>query len=240
MKPWVSNLGLKLLALFLALVVWFVVSAPRRENVSERAFAAPLSLVGMPRELVITTPVPDTVNVRLRGRVSDLRALSSQNLEVTLDLRWLQPGEAQVTLRPTAINAPPNVEVISMDPSRLHFHVEQLRQRAVPIRPFLVGEPAGGFVAGDPTVAPDQALVSGPASQVRNVSEVATERIIMTGRSGTFTQNVAVVSDTPLVRVLEPLTTQVTVPVYAEVGPPEPAPPPTTTQPEKSEKKKAQ
>lgn len=241
MKPWVSSLGLKLLSLFLALVVWFVVSAPRRENVSERAFAAPLSLVGMPRELVITTPVPDTVNVRLRGRVSDLRALSSQNLEVTLDLRWLQPGEAQVTLRPTAINAPPNVEVISMDPSRLHFHVEQLRQRAVPIRPFLVGEPAGGFVAGDPTVAPDQALVSGPASQVRNVSEVATERIIMTGRTGTFTQSVAVVSDTPLVRVLEPLTTQVTVPVYAEVGPPEPtSPTPTTTQPEKSEKKKAQ
>ena len=237
-----SNLGLKLLALFLAFVVWFVVSAPRRESVSERAFAAPLSLVGMPRELVITTPVPDTVNVRLRGRVSDLRALSSQNLEVTLDLHWLQAGEAQVTLRPNAISAPPNVEVISMDPSRLHFHVEQLRQRAVPIRPFLVGEPPGGYISGDPTASPDQALVSGPASQVRNVSEVATERIIMTGRTGTFTQSVAVVSDTPLVRVIEPLTTQVTVPVYAEVGPPEPQSPPatTTTQPEKSEKKKAQ
>jgi len=66
MRSWISNLGLKLLALFLAFVVWFVVSAPRRESVSERAFAAPLSLVGMPRELVITTQVPDTVNVRLR------------------------------------------------------------------------------------------------------------------------------------------------------------------------------
>ena len=89
----------------------------------------------------------------------------------------------------------------------------------MPIRPFLVGQPPTNYIAGDPTVAPDLALVSGPASQVRNVSEVATERIIMTGRTDTFTQSVAVVSDTPLVRVIEPLTTQVTVPVYAEVGP---------------------
>lgn len=229
MRPWVSNLGLKLLSLFLAFVVWFVVSAPRRESVSERAFAAPLSLVGMPRELVITTPVPDTVNVRLRGRSSDLRALSSQNLEVTLDLRWVQPGEAQVTLRPQAINVPPNVEVVSVDPNKVHFRVEQLRQRAVPIRPFLVGQPPGGFVAGDPAVAPDQALVSGPASQVRNVSEVATERIIMTGRTDTFTQNVAVVSDSPLVRVIDPLTVQVTVPVLAQVGPQAPTTTSTTT-----------
>jgi YbbR domain-containing protein len=238
MRSRIPNIGLMLLSLFLAFAVWFAVSAPRRESVIERAFAAPLSIVGMPRELVITTAVPDTVNVRLRGRSSDLRALSSQNLEVTLDLRWVQPGEAQVTLRPQAIAVPPNVEVISIDPTKVHFRIEQLRQRAVPIRPFLVGDPQGGFVAGDPTVAPDQALVSGPASQVRNVSEVATERIIMTGRSGTFTQNVAVVSDTPLVRVIEPLTTQVTVPVFPEVGPnppPEPAATTTTTS-----KKKAQ
>ena len=36
MKAWVPGAGLKVLALFLAFVVWFVVSAPRRESVSER------------------------------------------------------------------------------------------------------------------------------------------------------------------------------------------------------------
>jgi hypothetical protein len=56
------------------------------------------------------------------------------------------------------------------------------------------------------------------------LSEVATERIIMTGRTETFVQNVPVVSDSPLVRVILPVTTQVTVPVLAEVGPsPQPA-----------------
>src|SRR4051812_45508157 len=133
-----SNLTLKFLSLLLALTLWFVVSAPRRERVSERAYAAPISILGLRRDLVITTPVPDSVNVRLRGRESDLRALSSQNLEVPVDLSWAAPGEAKITFRPQAINVPPGVEVVSIDPTNLHFRVEQLRQKDVVIRPFLV------------------------------------------------------------------------------------------------------
>jgi YbbR domain-containing protein len=224
-----KSLGLKLLALFLAFVVWFVVSEPRRERVSERSFAAPLSLVGMPRDLIITTPVPDSVSVRLRGRSSEVRSMSSQNLEVTVDISWAQPGEATLTLRPQALNVPPDVEVVSIDPTKIRFRVEQLRQSAVTIRPFLVGQLPAGYTAGDPTLVPQQALISGPASQIRNITEVATERIIMTGRTETFTQSVAVVSDSPLVRIVQPLTTQVTVPVAPAFGP---APATSTAAPE--------
>ncbi len=215
-----SNLGLKLVALFLAVVLWWFVSAPRREPVYERAFPAPLSIVRLPRDLVITTQLPDTVTVRLRGRASDLRSVPSQNLEVILDLNWAQPGDATITLRPQAINnVPPNAEALSIEPNKLRFRIEQLRQRVVRIRPFLVGQVPESVVAGEPTVAPDEALISGPTSQIRNTVEVATERIIMTGRSETFTQNVAVVSDSPLVRVIQPLTVAVTVPVLPKVGP---------------------
>ena len=217
------SLGLKVLALFLACVVWFIVSAPRRERATERAFAAPLAIASLPRDLVITNQIPDTVSVRLRGRVSDLRALSSQNLEVTVDVSWVQAGEATITLRPQAINVPPDVDVISIEPNKIRFRVEPVRQKVVRVRPLLIGNPPAGYRVGDPTLVPEQALVSGPASQVKNLADVATERIIMTGRTDTFTQNAAVVSDSPFVRVIEPIAVQVTVPVLAEVGPPVPA-----------------
>lgn len=214
-----TNLTLKVLSLFLAMTLWWFVSAPRRERVSERAFAAPISIVNLRRDLVITTPVPDTVSVRLRGRDSDLRALSSQNLEVALDVSWAMPGEAKITVRPQAINVPPEVEVVSINPTILPFHIEQLRQKVVAIRPFLVGSPPAGYFTGTPTANPDHALISGPLSQVRNITEVATERIIMTGRTETFVRDVGVVSDSPLIRVIDPQVTEVTVPVSAEVGP---------------------
>ena len=54
---------------------------------------------------------------------------------------------------------------------------------------------------------------------MRNVTEVATERIIMTGRTETFVQNVAIVSDSSLIRIIEPLAIQATVPVNPEIGP---------------------
>ena len=227
MNGW-GNLPLKLLSVLLALTVWFVVSAPRRERVSERAFAAPLSILSLRRDLVITTAVPDTVSVRLRGRESDLRSLNSQNLEVTVDLSWATPGEAKITFRPQAINVPPTVEVVSIDPTNLHFRVEQLRQKVVAIRPFLVGNPPNGYSIGTPTLNPDHALISGPASQINSVNEVATERIIMTGRTDPFAQDVAVVSDSARIRVVDPQTTQITIPITADAavsGTTEPAEP---------------
>lgn len=226
-----KSLGLKLVALVLALVVWFVVSAPRRERAIERRFAAPLSIVGLSREFLITTPMPENVSVRLRGRASDLHSASSQTLDVPVDVGFIrQGGDVTVTLRPQAVHTPPDIEVVAIDPNRLQFHVEPLRQRSLPIRPLLDGHPPAGYLVGEPTLDPDRALVSGPASQIRVMSEVSTERMNLTQRTATFVQNVAVVSDSPLVRVVAPSNTQVTVPVLAEVGP---NPPETTEKPKK-------
>lgn len=214
-----KDLGLKFLALVVACLLWFVVSAPRREEVRERIVTASISLVGLPPRLVITTDIPSTVAVRVRGRLSDLKALASQNLEASLDLSTIQAGEAEITLRAHSINVPETIEVVSILPNKVRFRIEPIRRRAVLIRPFLVGDPPSGHFAGEPTPDPDRALVSGPASQILKLTEVTTERIIMTGRTATFVSTVAVVSDSPLVRVINPVTTQVTVPVLAEVGP---------------------
>ena len=216
-----KNLGLKIVSLLLACILWWYVSLPRREEVRERVVTASLSLVGIPSYLVITTPdIRSSVSVRVRGRKSDLRMLASQSLEASADLsRVNKPGEVEITIRPQHINVPDNIEVVSIEPPKVRFRVEQLRQRAVPIRPYLEGIAPEGYIVGQATAEPALALCSGPASQVMQLSEVTTERIIMTGRTGTFVQSVAVISDSPLVRVISPLTTQVTVPVLAEVGP---------------------
>ena len=216
-----KNLGLKLVSLLLACILWWYVSLPRREEVRERVVTASLSLVGMPPFLVITTSdIPSSVAVRVRGRKTDLRALASQTLEASADLSGInKAGEVEITIRARHINVPDEIEVVSILPSKVRFRVEQLRQRAVPIRPYLDGNVPAGFIVGQATAEPPLALVSGPASQIMKLSEVTTERIIMTGRTQTFVHATGVIADSPLVRVISPLTTQVTVPVLAEVGP---------------------
>jgi hypothetical protein len=215
-----KNLGLKFAALLLACVVWFIVSGPRREQTRQRTATASLSLVGLREDLVITTDVRSSVAVRVKGRISDLRSLASQTLEASADLSLIsKPGDVVVTLRPQHINVPPEIEVVDIVPNKVRFSIEKLGRSSVTIRPFLVGEPPSGYLIGQAISYPDRALIEGPMSQVLKLSEVATERIIMTGRTATFVQNVPVVSDSPLVRIVSPLRTQVTVPVLAEVGP---------------------
>ena len=214
-----KNLGLKLVSLILEGVVWFIVSAPRREKPIQRIVTASLSIVALPSDLVITTEIPTSVAVRVRGRRSELRALASQSLEAAADLSRAQAGDVIITIGPSGINVPEGIEVFSIVPNQIRFRIEQLRQREVSIRPLLAGDPPVGYMVGEATTFPDRVLVSGPASQILKLSEVTTDRIIMTGRTATFVQSVAVVTDSPLVRVISPLTTQVTVPVLAEVGP---------------------
>lgn len=215
-----KNLGLKFVALLLAAVVWFVVSGPRREQQRQRMITASLSLVGLPSDLVITTDVRSSIAVRVQGRVSPLRSLASQSLEASADLSKITgPGEIEITLRPQNINVPDDIEVVDIVPNKVRFSIEKVGTRSVPIRPFLVGDPPDGYLIGQAIANPDRAWITGPLSQIGKLSEVATERIIMTGRTETFVQNVPVVSDSPLVRVNDPGTTQVTVPVLAEVGP---------------------
>ena len=229
-----KSLAMRLLALLLAIAIWLGVSAPRREPTRERSFDIPVALVGIPRDVIVTNSVQESINARLRGKLSSLRSLSSQNLEATIDLTDARPGIMKVALGSQAFNVPAGIEVVSTNPAKLTFRLEARRQKLVPIRAYLVGElPAGyRFDPADIVVTPGDALVSGPASVIKEFSEVYTDRIILTGRDTSFRQSVGLVSDVPLVRVIDPPSAQVFVTVIAP-------PPPSVPEMPEDEKKSA-
>jgi len=210
-----KNIGIRMVAIVLAVGIWIVTSAQRRESVQDRPFDVPIALVGAPRALIITSPIPDSVSVRLRGRESAVRSLSSQDLEVQLDISLATVGEIDVVVSPQSINVPPGLEVVSIDPSKITIRLEPRRQRIVPIRAYPVGEVPEGFQVAEMTLNPENALVSGPESLIREVTEVVTERIVLSGRVAPFRKPVGLVADHPLVRV-ETEGAQVTVVVIRE------------------------
>jgi YbbR domain-containing protein len=214
MKLLFENFGLKLFAFVLAIATWFFVTAARREQVIERSYDVPITIVGLPSNLIITTPVQEAVSIRVRGRLS---AVSSQNLEATIDLANVRAGDVTAVIRPQHLNLPEQTEVLSIVPAKLSFRLEERRQRWVPIRPFLVGDPPAPMEVLDVEIEPSNALVSGPASMIRDFTETSTERIVLGGRSDPFTVTVGVVSDRSLIRVVEPMNARVTINV---AGPP--------------------
>lgn len=225
--PLFRNLGLKLLALAIALVVWFVFSAQRRERISERTYRIPLSVVNIPARTLIASPLPAAVDVRVRGPFTALRQIDPDKLEAVVDLAGAPRGEKIYRLAPEDINAPPEVEVIAISPSEPRIVLDATAEKSLPILPNLVGRPAPGYEVFDVVVEPRVAQVYGPASALGRMTSVTTDPISLAQRTANFTVPATVLADVAGVRIRQGQVVTVTVRVRALAeARPTPEPPP--------------
>lgn len=205
------NLGTKLLALAIALSVWFVFSAQRRERISERSYRIPLSVVNVPRQTLIATPLPSMVEVRLRGPFTALRQLEPEKLEAVVDLLDAPKGEKVYRLAPEDINVPQEVEVIAISPSEIRMLLDAAAEKTVPVEVQVVGRPAAGYAIEELQAEPRLARVLGPASALGHMRTVVTEPVSVAERDATFSVPASVLTDAPGVRVREGQLVTVTV-----------------------------
>jgi YbbR domain-containing protein len=213
-----QNLGLKVLALAIALIVWFVFAAQRRERISERTYRIPLSLVNIPPRMVIASPLPPSVDVRLRGPFTPLRQLDPSKLEAVIDLADTGQGEKLYRLAPEDINAPQECEVISIMPAEIRVVLDAAAEKNVPIEPKIVGQPARGYAVEEVSVEPRTARLVGAASLINPMTRVSTDPVSIDDRAATFSMPATVLADAPGVRVREGQVVTVTVRLAASPG----------------------
>lgn len=205
------NLGLKLLALAIALGAWFALSGQRRERISERSYRIPLSLINIPDRTMVASPLPGGVDVRVRGPFTALRQLEPEKLEAVIDLQSTPPGERLYRFAPEDINVPPEVEIIAIAPAEVRVALDRKAEKLLPITPALSGDVAAGSQVVGVTAHPRIARVEGPATALEKMTEVGTEPISLANRASTFSVTTTVYPNAPGVRVREGQVVDVTV-----------------------------
>lgn len=208
-RTW-GNWGLRLLALGIAIGIWFNASVEDRLVSSEKVVEANVSY-SRPRGFIILNQLR-SVNVRLLGSQRAIRQLSPFQVDVQVDL---PPREGAVTvhLDPDDVLAPEGLEVVSIDPPSIQVVLEREITARVPVVPRIEGEPAEGARAGEPEVLPNQAFVVGPKSMVNRLESLTTEPINLDGRSATFEVQVPVVSPDTLIQIVESSQVTVVIPI---------------------------
>lgn len=172
-----------LIALVVGFWLWYAVAGQRRERISERQVVVPLTLANVPRTLVITNDVPESVSLRLRGALS--RALvDARNLEVVLDLSDAQPGTRTYPVKASQIRLPSDVSVISIDPPEITLHLEPLQTKSVPVKAVLEGTPAAGFKVSGVRIVPPNLSVQGPESLLAALEIVETTPVRIDDATG--------------------------------------------------------
>lgn len=173
-----KNLGFKLLALAVALMLWGV---SHSTSTRERGFDLPLELTGVPEDLVVTDQSSDAVNIRVRGSSASLRRLLDGDLVYRVDLSGAKLGVTDHAVEAEDLNLPRGTQIVSRSPAGIEFTLSRRGRRAIPLKVDLSGTPAKGFKVAGVELDPARVWVSGPRSEVLRLSEVLTETIEVDG-----------------------------------------------------------
>jgi YbbR domain-containing protein len=115
-----ENIGLKLLALLLAVVVWTAVGG---DVATEIVVPVPVEFRNVPVGVHYEAD-PARVELRVRGPRWMVRQALVTDFSVPVDLSKMAPGEQVVPLRRQSVSAPSSVEVIDISPPQLKLTVK--------------------------------------------------------------------------------------------------------------------
>jgi YbbR domain-containing protein len=183
-----ENWLLKLVSLAFALVLWFFVMGESRMEVN---YIVPLEYQNLPKGLMIANEVPTSVALRISGPRALQGNLSPGDIRLAVDLTGLSAGVTSFKRLEENLNIPSGLKITRISPSYVDVKLERVRERSVPVRVVLTGEPAPGFIVKTAVASPDKVTVSGAESELKGVSEVVTEAIDLTHVQESFSQTVA-------------------------------------------------
>lgn len=207
---------LRLLALGIAIGIWFSASVEDRLVSSEKVVEVGITY-NRPRGFMIINPAQN-VQVRLLGSKKAIRQLSPYMVDVQVVLSQRQEGSAIVNLSRENVQAPDGLEVVSIEPNTIRVDLEREVTQRVTVVPKLAGKLAPGSVMEEPEVFPNQVLVTGPKSMLSRVESLTTDPIDLSGRTATFEETVAVVPPDPLIQIVQPARVTVSIPIKPPAG----------------------
>jgi YbbR domain-containing protein len=223
-KRLVNDLGLVLLALVLAVIVWIV--AVQEENPIEKGefqTAVPIEVRNQPEGTTFRPEIfNESVVLTIRAPQSSWRDLRADKFTAWIDLEGHEAGEYEVAVRAECIDS--NVRIIELRPAKVPVRLRKEVSRTVPVEVRVYGTAALGYemLVDEKTMEPDVVTVSGPESIVQQVTQ-ATVDLELRDRKETFVGTRRVVArqaDDALVTfvTIEPQTIQITIPVVQELG----------------------
>jgi len=208
----VRNLRLKLVSVCIAGLLWLIVAGDR---VVERVLRVPVELQGIPADLELVGPAPETVDVRVRGSSNALARLGPGDIAAVIDLKAAREGRRVFALGPAQVLVPSGLETVQVSPSTISMDFEETVTRRVRVDVRTDGEPGKGFRVTRVISVPDEVDISGPSSVVSRITSVATEPVAIAGMRESVRVSVPVGVDAELVRIRGPQTVTAVVTIEA-------------------------
>ena len=212
-KVFLEDWGLKLIALVITLALWFGVtglSTPTKERLT-----VPLNLT-ISTDTVVVNVIRPEVDIVISGDKRKLEQINRSDLSAGLDLTEVAPGDWVITLSPETVSVvlPPGVKLETVQPGNVAVKLESVAEKDVEVKTETTGSVEPGYEIYSTSVLPSKIRVRGPASVVKTLEYVQTDKIDLTGKKEEFTsKQVPVNASNPKAAVLNTV-----VDVYFRIG----------------------
>ncbi len=213
-----ENWTLKLLSLVFALILWMFIMGERRLDVG---YTVPLEMQNTPKGLMIANEVQSLVDVRISGPRTLLMKVSPNDISIAVDLSDLQPGLTTFKRLEERLNLPSGLRVTRLSPSFIDLKLERIKEKKVPIKIDFIGEPLEGYLVRSIRAVPERVSIEGAESELKNVNEVSTEPVDLTGANEGFSVIVPLVHLGTYTSFKSEKTTEIQVEIEAPELPPQ-------------------
>ena len=184
-----DNLGLKISAVLISVLLWFFVTS---RGQTEMSIQVPLEFKDVPVGLGIANTSAKSVNVTIKGQERIMRNTKPGDIRVFVDLAKAKKGEGSFIITNDDVRLPYAMALMNVDPSTIRVKMEETVSKAVAIKPVLTGIPEKGYEIMAVEVVPNTVVIQGLRSEVRKINEIKTEVMDISGIDETTTQELNV------------------------------------------------
>ena len=174
MRLLVKNFSSILISLTLALLVW--IAAVREQNPpleDDYNQAIPIEVIPASPGLIATTPLPETLRLRLLAPASSWENLTPSKFKASIDLSTLDEGFNDVPILVAVSDS--QVQIIDQIPDEASVNLEALQTITRSIEMEILDSPPLGYTYRNPAADPSVVDITGPASLIAQVDKAVTE-----------------------------------------------------------------
>lgn len=185
-KIFLEDWLMKLVALVITFALWVGVTGLSKPTV-QRMNGIPLTLRFANNVDAATTT--QEIDIIISGDKRKIDQVNRNELVVSLDLSELPPGDRVVQLNPDTVSIalPTGIKVDEIQPRQIAVKLEPVEIKEVSVNAVTEGQLPEGFEVYSQSVNPQKIRVRGPATLMRALSSVTTDKIDLANKNADFT-----------------------------------------------------
>jgi len=184
------SLALPFWSILIAIVLWVQVHGA---GMGSLRMDVSLQVRDVPTDMVIVNDLPEQVSITITGLQTQLNALDSKNLFVSVDASVLKkPGVIEQALDVSKITLPVGLKVEKIQPDSVQLQVDHVVTRSLDVQPnFNLPQ---GWEAIQVVVTPAVVKLTGPEVWLSTLNKIETAAIRLDQASGLFDVSTSLVA----------------------------------------------